>query len=442
SNTPSATPPANLDEANKASKPKTPVAEDTDNELKHILEILETIHERFYDTREQFMQGESWKEADVKIIIQDMKKSVLRGVNILFSSVIPLGQNPKVADIWQQAQSFGAECSHELGSKVTHVVAAKPGTAKVIKAKQRKNVKIVRPEWLYHSTGKWQRLDESQYLLLEPPGKTTPISTTPPPPPATDGEEETGADEEDQGGISEGMDENHRPMSINKEEINEHLKSVNWDDMGKEVEDFVGDLDDTDFDSDTSTHSNTQSDASTDTNRSPLVNLKRARIPRKSGLGGTVTYGGSDSEDDNDSTMEGLMMDQMESVDRQMGSDESDGDIDEESGSDGDGDLERDAGRPPRATKRRRLNAEKAKGSSQFGARDADADADADDADADIEEDMYADDQITMNRTGSYVNSRRRVAKGGEGNEEDDDDDDFLNTLENDIDAQLNEDED
>jgi RNA polymerase II subunit A-like phosphatase len=123
-----------------------------------------------------------------------------------------------------------------------------PGTAKVIKAKQRKNVKIVRPEWLYHSIGKWQRQDESQYLLLEAPGKSTPVSATPSQ--AAD-EDETGAEEEDQGGISEGMDENHRPMSINKEEINEHLKAVNWDDMGKEVEDFVGDLDDTDFDSDT-----------------------------------------------------------------------------------------------------------------------------------------------------------------------------------------------
>lgn len=97
--------------------------------------------------------------------------------------------------------------------------------------------------------GKWQRQDESQYLLVEAPGKSTPVSSTPQQ--ATDGEEETGVEEEDQGGISEGMDENHRPLSINKEEINEHLKTVNWDDMGKEVEDFVGDLDDTDFDSDT-----------------------------------------------------------------------------------------------------------------------------------------------------------------------------------------------
>ncbi|KAK3809543.1 MAG: hypothetical protein J3Q66DRAFT_72126 [Benniella sp.] len=248
SDTPPATPPEKSDEANKTSKPKAPVTEDTDNELKHILEILETIHERFYDAREQFIQGESRKAADVKAIIHDMKKNVLRGVNILFSSVIPLGQAPEKTEIWKQARSFGAECWHDLTSEVTHVVAAKPGTAKVIKARQRKKVKIVRPEWLYHSIGKWQRQDESKYLL-EASKKSTPAPSTPAQ--ATDADDETGAEEEDQGGVSEGMDENHIPLSINKEEVNEHLKTVNWDDMGKEVEDFVGDLDDTDFDSDT-----------------------------------------------------------------------------------------------------------------------------------------------------------------------------------------------
>lgn len=118
----------------------------------------------------------------------------------------------------------------------------------MVKARQRKKVKIVRPEWLYHSIGKWQRQDESKYLLLEAPGKSTPVPSTPSQMTDADAED---AEDEDQGGVSEGMDENHIPLSINKEEVNEHLKTVNWDDMGKEVEDFVGDLDDTDFDSDT-----------------------------------------------------------------------------------------------------------------------------------------------------------------------------------------------
>ena len=118
------------------------------------------------------------------------------------------------------------------------------------KARQRKNVKVVRTEWLYHSIGKWQRQDESQYLLPDKPGKAPPTSTTPPPQTEGEGEDTGVEDGEDQGSVSEGMDENHQPMSMDKDEITEHLKSVDWDDMEKEVEDFVGDMDDTDADSD------------------------------------------------------------------------------------------------------------------------------------------------------------------------------------------------
>ncbi|KAF8938112.1 Carboxy-terminal domain (CTD) phosphatase [Dissophora ornata] len=425
SETPPSTTPAKSEDVNKATKPKAPVMEDTDDELRHILEILETIHERFYDAREKFIQKESTKPADVEAIIREMKKNVLRGVNVLFSSLIPLGQAPERTDIWRQAQSFGAECSHELNSRVTHVVAAKPGTAKVMKARQRRNIKIVRPEWLYHSIGKWQRQDESQYLLLDPPNKSTLVSTTPPL--LTEGEEDTGVDEDDQGGISEGMDENHRPLSIGNDEIDEHLKLVNWDDMGKEVEEFVGDMDDTDFDSDTSTHSNAQSDASTDGNRSPLVSLKRTRIPRRSGLGASVMYGSSDDEDDDDSAAGGLDMEGLENSNKVVSSDDSDGDIDDESGSDEDDESVgvseggSDADQPSRRMKRRRIIVGNSEEATDLALGDG--------------EDMDADDEVTMDHSSLLVGSRAE-------DEEEEDDDDFLNDLENDIDAQLNEDDD
>lgn len=180
-----------------------------------------------------------------------------------------------------------------------------------------------------------------------------------------------------------------------------------------------------------STHSNAQSDGSTDRSRSSTVNLKRTRILRKSGLGATVTFGTGDSDDDNDSIAGEPMMDDLGGADRQMGTDESDGDIDEESGSDGD---ESDADRPPRGTKRRRLSSKNAKTLSQLvkGPRDGDP-VESPDAD----EDMDADDDVTMDHLEPYANSKQRTG----GDDDDDDDDDFLNTLENDIDAQLNEDE-
>ena len=51
--------------------------------------------------------------------------------------------------------------------------------------------------------------------------------------------------------VSEGMDENHEPLSVGNNFVNEGLKAMNWDDLEKEIEDNVSDLDDTDFDSDT-----------------------------------------------------------------------------------------------------------------------------------------------------------------------------------------------
>lgn len=53
--------------APKQGKPRTPVLDDNDNELENALEVLETIHERFYDARENFKQHQSKHDADVKV---------------------------------------------------------------------------------------------------------------------------------------------------------------------------------------------------------------------------------------------------------------------------------------------------------------------------------------------------------------------------------------
>ncbi|KAF9908913.1 Carboxy-terminal domain (CTD) phosphatase [Linnemannia zychae] len=415
----------------KAIKTKAPVMDDNDNELKHILQILETIHERFYDDRENYMAKSTRRQPDVKDIIKDMKRNVLKGVNIVFSSVIPLGQPPHKADIWRQAESFGANCWTDLSPRVTHVVAAKAGTAKVGEARRRKNVKIVRPEWLYHSIGKWQRQNEADYVLPELANKSPPISTTPPhnPEDEKDVASAEGNESEDQGGVSEGMN-NIEPVTIE-----------GWDDMAKELEEELGDLDDTDFDSDTSTHSNAQSDASTDGGRSPLVNLKRTRVFRKSGLSTAVTSGGDENEDDDDDEVSdngGMNIDMMQrggnageaddEEDKGMSTQESDGDIDDESGSDsqqGYSDAPSDAsGSAVRQRKRRRRSV------GNNGGGLADTVGDADDDDEDDEEGMDADDDLTMDHNNTMQQSQE---------DEEEDDDDFLNDLENDLDAQLND---
>jgi RNA polymerase II subunit A-like phosphatase len=62
---------------------------------------------------------------DVTTLLPELKAKVLEGTVILFSSVIPLGQDPEQSDIWRLAVSFGAQCTPELTGRVTHVVAGK-----------------------------------------------------------------------------------------------------------------------------------------------------------------------------------------------------------------------------------------------------------------------------------------------------------------------------
>jgi RNA polymerase II subunit A-like phosphatase len=50
---------------------------------------------------------------------------VFRGVNVVFSGVIPINTKTIAANswIWRMATSFGAECLTELLGKVTHLIA-------------------------------------------------------------------------------------------------------------------------------------------------------------------------------------------------------------------------------------------------------------------------------------------------------------------------------
>ncbi|KAG0232037.1 Carboxy-terminal domain (CTD) phosphatase [Actinomortierella wolfii] len=410
---------------------KAPVVlDDNDHELADLLEILGKVHERFYDAYETSKER-GYGKADVKRIIDDMKKSVLHNCHIVFSSVIPLGQEQHRAEIWRQATSFGARCSTELHSGVTHLVAAKAGTAKVGKARTMKNVKIVKPEWLYRSISKWKKQDEAAYALPELSGpKSTKSgnerSTTPPgAPPGTEDEMDDlddSIESDNQSTISEGMDENHRPLSITNEEMEEHMKKVEWSALAQEVEDELGDLSETDMDSDASDSS---------ANGQPLIirGVRRTRVPR-SRLAESVTYGngGDDDEDDEDDDEDPLRLGEQRGTrfqgDDDHGSDEamssdgdgmpagwgSDGADTDSSGSDDESDTgSRASGRSDKPAKRRRLMPEN-------------------------EEDGG---MTPASEPGSEANHMGEEARGSGEDEEDDDefDEDYLQQLENDIGA-------
>ena len=102
---------------------------------------------------------------DVKRLMPAMKERVLAGTTLVFSGVIPLGQNVMGSDLVRWAQSFGATVDERVSHKTTHVIAARPGTAKVNKARKLAHVKIVGTAWLLDSLQQWRKVDESRYYL-------------------------------------------------------------------------------------------------------------------------------------------------------------------------------------------------------------------------------------------------------------------------------------
>jgi RNA polymerase II subunit A C-terminal domain phosphatase len=101
---------------------------------------------------------------DVKRVMPAMKMRVLGGVVIVFSGVLPLGTDIQSADISIWAKTFGAEVREEVGAGVTHVVAARSGTAKVKRAVKR-GIKVVSTGWLFESLQKWRKVSEGPFLL-------------------------------------------------------------------------------------------------------------------------------------------------------------------------------------------------------------------------------------------------------------------------------------
>ncbi|QRW12188.1 NLI interacting factor-like phosphatase [Ceratobasidium sp. AG-Ba] len=145
---------------------------DDDRELDRIYSVLDEIHTRFFQVYEQeWLSGNKQivsardRGFNVQKIIPAIKRRVLDGVHILFSSVIPINMDPTASEYWRQSELFGAKCYTKLGPQITHVVAAKRGTEKVNQARTRGDIAIVRPEWLHRVVTTWSRPPEEDFFL-------------------------------------------------------------------------------------------------------------------------------------------------------------------------------------------------------------------------------------------------------------------------------------
>lgn len=143
---------------------------DDDTELDRVLSILDTIHTQWYSRFESLPQPSPSNKPSVVDLINAQKAQVLQGCNIVFSSMIPFGHDAEKSDLWAIAKEFGATPASEIVRGVTtHVVAARPGTAKVHQAlriaAEGKGLEVVWPSWFHVSTSRWARQDEGLYRI-------------------------------------------------------------------------------------------------------------------------------------------------------------------------------------------------------------------------------------------------------------------------------------
>ncbi|XP_034237098.1 RNA polymerase II subunit A C-terminal domain phosphatase isoform X2 [Thrips palmi] len=132
---------------------------DYDDYLLYLEEILRRIHKEFY---EKHAQG---KQPDMKEIIPAVRKKVLASTNLVFSGLVPNNIPLERSRAYQVAISLGANVTQDLKKNTTHLVAVRPGTAKVNSARRMKNVHMVTADWLWVSAERWERVDEKVFPL-------------------------------------------------------------------------------------------------------------------------------------------------------------------------------------------------------------------------------------------------------------------------------------
>lgn len=179
---------AGSDSSNDTEKPRHNLLHDDDRELVYLEGALSKLHTEYYETyaRElaglrggrvaQLRPGQTNKPTlnansdittnvpDVKALLPQVKRTVLAGVVVVFSGIVPLGVDIQTSEIALMAKTYGARVEERVTRRITHVVAAKPRTAKTKQAEIRKK-KVVNPRWLTESITQWNKLEESPYIM-------------------------------------------------------------------------------------------------------------------------------------------------------------------------------------------------------------------------------------------------------------------------------------
>ena len=217
-----------------------------DKELFWLERALRKLHEEFYVSY-NIQIGEVTRDrnlsklhrtkrrrtqaiADVKSILSDQKRAVLKGVTIQFSGIIRSDLDPRREWQGQLATQFGARVLDPKSRDIpTHVVVSTDITPTNLTEKARLGkshpwVKVVYLTWLLDSITQFTRLNERKYQVDK-----SAVHVDPP-------------DESDTESVQ-------TDFGVTDKFINEASKRMDWNEINGEMEDFLNDSDVTNSDS-------------------------------------------------------------------------------------------------------------------------------------------------------------------------------------------------
>jgi RNA polymerase II subunit A-like phosphatase len=181
------------DPQNKAKNPRSLLSapqrasSENDQQLLWTTDVLRRLHQRYYaeisdngtSAADDKNNDDASRPSSVPEILSEMRREVLRGCRIVLSGVIPIHrQNHSEADrprptMERYVEELGGRVLPAVTREVTHVVAAKDGTDKIVAARRVPGCLVVKTSWLMECVWSLTRRDELPHLLGPAPRRPT-----------------------------------------------------------------------------------------------------------------------------------------------------------------------------------------------------------------------------------------------------------------------------
>uniref|UniRef100_A0A1J3CTK8 RNA polymerase II C-terminal domain phosphatase-like n=1 Tax=Noccaea caerulescens TaxID=107243 RepID=A0A1J3CTK8_NOCCA len=130
-----------------------------DGILASVLKVLKQTHSLYFEGG-----GEDTAGRDVRLLLKQVRKEILKGCKVVFSRVFPTKSRPEEHPLWRTAEALGATCATEVDASVTHVVAMDVGTEKVRWAIREKKF-VVHRGWIDSANYLWKKHPEENFGL-------------------------------------------------------------------------------------------------------------------------------------------------------------------------------------------------------------------------------------------------------------------------------------